>query len=391
MIFKEQQVLGPGELSEEQAQQLQQVTPIGMPDMDTYIPWLDDKPTEEKKPLFKEVEAEVPITREIHFVIDADSLVYKAGYVGARDYPEEHANTGGLFKEVTRSVLDNQIDILNNMISGITRDASEHLKKKGVGIHTVTLLITPREEMRDRLGLAPNFRYALVDKYNEAEQELYDIMNSRLAEDEKPFTYTPIPAYKAGRKNMTPPPNIAEMMDYLYDVKRVNGLDVQTIAADGCEADDLAYGMKVDAVEDVVLAVIDKDILYGTPSGEIGHFNFNSRELVHTADDEANLFYYRQCIVGDSSDGIKGLYRCGKVAAEKTLPEWTSHEDAWARTLELFMSKNSSERYAMLMMRLVNLGQIGTDGEIHLWEPPHSEDFKKTKNTNSAKNLHKFS
>ena len=74
-------------------------------------------------------------------------------------------------------------------------------------------------------------------------------------------------------------------------------------------------------------------------------------------------------MTGDSSDGIKGIYRFGPKAAEKTLPEFTDHETMWDTVIDTFQDKGYSEEYAILMMRLVNLGQLTNEG-IKLWEPP---------------------
>lgn len=352
-LFKEITINNPNE---------REVEPVKAPDIDMSIPWLDE--SSKPKGLFQE-EKLPTITRKIKLVIDADSLVYKAAHIGHRDWvepTEEEVNSPhGLFIEQKPSMLRNQIDIFNSMVSGIQYDVSEHLKRKGIGVGSALLLFTPKADYRDKHGLEPNFRYKLVNDYNEEEQSLYDEVNSTREPCER-FVFKPHPGYKAKRKGAAVPVNVEEIMEYALDKPNAH-------ACDGCEADDIAYMMKVEDPENVVLAVIDKDILGGTPSGDIGHFNFNSRTMVTTTQEEANLFYYRQCMMGDSSDGIPGIYMCGVVKAEQVLPEWVSHEDAWRRVMEYATKKGYTEQYMILQMRLVNLNQVNPHTLITLWEP----------------------
>ena len=112
------------------------------------------------------------------------------------------------------------------------------------------------------------------------------------------------------------------------------------------EADDLVafyhHKLRSDGV-DVIIASPDKDILQSIPGK---HFNYTYRLeekdnpnsvikgwWVETSEEDAENFEYFQLIVGDTSDGIKGVEGRGKVFFEKA--------GAWdyAKVLETYQEK----------------------------------------------------
>jgi len=336
---------------------------IKEPEVNMYIPWIDDEDTS----LFEEEKAKptsVEITRKVTLVIDADSLVYQACHLGVQNYEKNTPqNEATLFDETVLSMLQEQKEVFASRVQYIKYLAESALHPRGIGVEEeIVTLYTPKAAYRKRHGLQPNFRYALVQEYNEEEKTVYDIVNSRRPEHEK-IQHVPLPGYKANRVGMPTPTNVEEVLEWALSLPGA-------VACGGCEADDYAYKLKTEDPENVMLAVIDKDILGGTPSGSVGHINFNKNELQHTTQEEADLFYYRQCMSGDSSDGIPGIYRVGAVKAKAALPEWKGPEDAWAKVLETFNKAGYTEEYAILMMRLVNLNQLDEHKNISLWTPP---------------------
>lgn len=87
---------------------------------------------------------------------------------------------------------------------------------------------------------------------------------------------------------------------------------------DGYEADD-AMGFRqceLSAEEDnSVICTIDKD-LDQVPGG---HYNFVKKQKYYISDEEGTRFFYYQMLIGDSTDGIKGVVGIGKAKAEKLL------------------------------------------------------------------------
>lgn len=301
--------------------------------------------------MFVETEAKAVYSRFVDVGIDADSLIYRSCHAGEKEYnmnkiPKEHV----LFTEYPlMDMHEQQKEIFHSMISSIVMGIREDLNKKGIDVQDVYLIFTPKKSYCESNGLKENFRYEIVHEFN-----------SRFPDFQHP-------QYKSGRKGMQLPEGIPEMFEYAMSLDN-------SIASDHCEADDWLYKWKMFDIEGRVVACLDKDISKGTPSGDIGHFDYNKREWIYTKDHEAMVFFYRQCMMGDSSDTIKGIYRFGEKAAEKLLPDGIgltlSEEEIWEKVLTTFLEKGYPEEYAILMMRLVNLGQLDDNLKLSLWQPP---------------------
>ncbi len=298
---------------------------------------------------YKETEAKPTYSKTVKLLIDADSLIYRAAHAGEKEYnadkiPKEHP----LFKEMSIGTMhDKQVEIFHSMIAGHLWKIKGKLNANGIDIEDYKLIFTPKKAYCDAHNLKLNFRYEIIDAYN---AEAIESDNH--------------PGYKANRRGMTLPEGIPELFDYVATLQ-------EAVFVDHAEADDYVYRAKVNNMGGVLIACLDKDIYSGTPSGDLGHYNYNKEEWIYTTKEEANLFYYRQCLAGDSSDGIKGIHRYGPKTAEKDFPEWTNHKDIWKRVLSKFEEKGYTEEYAILMYRLVFLGQLDNNYNLTLWSPPN--------------------
>ena len=291
---------------------------------------------------FTEEESKPVYSTTILLAIDADSLIYKAAHIGEKVWNEAAIPANHpLFEELKPDLHVEQKVVLKGMIDGIIEDVRYAVNQKGKDIGEVQLHYTPKSHVQKERGLKPNFRYKLIDEYNEEHGGDH-------------------PGYKSGRKGMTLPEGLNELFDYAMG-------DERAVLSDGQEADDVVVYEKMKNLEGVVISCIDKDIYNSCPSGDIGHFNFNKREWIHTTHEEGQLFQHRQALTGDSSDTIKGIHRYGPRTAEKDLEGFT--EDLWARTLAVFEAKGYSEEYGILMMRLVGMFQ-GRGNTVELWNPP---------------------
>ena len=88
---------------------------------------------------------------------------------------------------------------------------------------------------------------------------------------------------------------------------------------DDIEADD-ALGL--DQTDYTVLCTIDKDL--DMISG--GHYNWNQKRYYHVTQAEADLFFFRQWLTGDSTDNIPGAKGIGKAKAQKIIREGMSKQ-----------------------------------------------------------------
>lgn len=120
------------------------------------------------------------------------------------------------------------------------------------------------------------------------------------------FRRTIDPTYKANRTQERPKFWQA-CRDYL--IKKHNA-----IVIDGFEADD-ALGW--DQTDETVICSIDKDLLM-VPGK---HYNWVKKEFTTVTEDSGMQAFFRQLLVGDTSDNVFGIKGIGPKKAEKALGE----------------------------------------------------------------------
>jgi 5'-3' exonuclease len=69
-------------------------------------------------------------------------------------------------------------------------------------------------------------------------------------------------------------------------------------------------------VKDIIVS-IDKDFMQ-VPGW---HYNFVKKVKKQVTPEEGLRFFYKQILMGDSADNIKGIHRVGEVTATKMLAE----------------------------------------------------------------------
>lgn len=120
------------------------------------------------------------------------------------------------------------------------------------------------------------------------------------------FRRTIDPTYKANRTQERPKFWQA-CRDYL--IKKHNA-----VVIDGFEADD-ALGW--DQTDETVICSIDKDLLM-VPGK---HYNWVKKEFTTVTEDSGMQAFFRQLLVGDTSDNVFGIKGIGPKKAEKALGE----------------------------------------------------------------------
>lgn len=181
------------------------------------------------------------------------------------------------------------------------------------------------------------------------------------------FRYGLYPEYKAHRKSIPPHPAMRELKNELLTLQ-------ESIWEDGIEADDL-IGIRCTESQNTVAVSADKDFatvpckLYVPAS----HGRTEGQWFSPT-EDEANLSWMRQALMGDVTDNYKGIPKMGPVKAAKALPNEAPVEVLWTWSKAAFKKAGLSEEYALTMMRLARILRTGEydfeTKEVKLWEPP---------------------
>lgn len=132
------------------------------------------------------------------------------------------------------------------------------------------------------------------------------------------FRKTVCADYKANRKDVPRPIHLKALETFL---ERSWGAE----RAVGCEADDLMGICQTTNKElgiDSVICTIDKDL--DTITGK--HYNFVKCEWHDVDEDEAQFFFYKQLLMGDTTDNITGVPGIGPKKAEKALQPYFGNE-----------------------------------------------------------------
>ena len=174
------------------------------------------------------------------------------------------------------------------------------------------------------------------------------------------FRYKVFANYKSNRKGKPKPDNFINAMD----IMKANH---PTVSRDCLEADDLiGMGMSSGLAVGVTL---DKDLM--TCPGWFWNpdkLNFPVYLDMETADRN----FYRQWLMGDSTDGIPGVLKVGKVKAEKYVSD-CKYANLTAMCLQVYKDRGHDYDYAIQQARLVRILRDGEydkiTGEISLWKP----------------------
>jgi 5'-3' exonuclease len=140
----------------------------------------------------------------------------------------------------------------------------------------------------------------------------------------------------------------------------------RTIRVKNVEADD-ALGMDCHlSHEEFVLVSPDKDMK------QLSCLHFNGEEEFYVSPDEADLWFWTQCLTGDPVDGYKGVPGVGAVGAKKILDK-VKDGDYWSAVVAAYEKAGLTKEDAIRNARLARILRPGeynsTTQEPILWTP----------------------
>lgn len=141
------------------------------------------------------------------------------------------------------------------------------------------------------------------------------------------------------------------------------------------EADDIVVQRKKYLGDDAILCAVDKDVIKNTTGLHWNYYESNlygiEMKWVDISEEEANYNQYLQVITGDKSDNVPGLHGIGPKKAEKFIELGMTEDELWDGVLAAYTRHckyGEPLDMAILNMRLVNMHQLNTQGEIELWQ-----------------------
>ena len=81
--------------------------------------------------------------------------------------------------------------------------------------------------------------------------------------------------------------------------------------------------------------------------------------------EEGLRFFYKQILMGDSADNIKGMHRVGEVTATKMLADFTTEMQLYQCCVEAMGEERVLENARLLWLRRI---------PNQMWEPPNEEE-----------------
>lgn len=278
--------------------------------------------------------------------IDSDSLLYRAAHLtNHKDEALEEAlnlatdeNEDLDLATAEADQLEEMKRIFHSMVKEMVAEVAEDAKAKGYEVDLDPIFVlTVKPALGICEGLSDNFRYKVMAE----------------VEDEA------VKGYKANRKGMEVPVGLNDIYMYVFNLEN-------TICHSGVEADDVVvyYGR-----QGHIVCALDKDVL-----GSLEYaYNFNKKEWIENTIEEIERFPYFQTITGDTSDGLRGVYRVGAKGADKALADCTTHYDMWKAVVTTYYTKGQTLEEAIATFRCVSMNQWTPENGLVLWNPPKKE------------------
>lgn len=156
--------------------------------------------------------------------------------------------------------------------------------------------------------------------------------------------------YKGNRKDVKKPKHLPLLREYLQTAWGAS-------VSDGQEADDDIAIRATELGEESIIVSIDKDFMQ-VPGW---HYNFVKKVKKHVTPEEGLRFFYKQILMGDSADNIKGIFRVGEKKATKMLAELKTEQQFYQCCVEGLGEERVLENARLLWLRRY---------PNQMWEPP---------------------
>lgn len=178
-----------------------------------------------------------------------------------------------------------------------------------------------------------------------------------------------MPEYKSNRAGKPKPVALRELRHYI--MQNYN----DCVSMYGLEADDVMGIMATEGKGDTIVVSIDKD-LKSIP-GKFFNIGKPDEGVQTISETEADMWFMKQALMGDATDGYAGCPKYGPATAEKLIAncEVQTIEAVWPWVVRAYEKAGFGEDYAILMARMARILRAEDydmkKQEVRLWTPKH--------------------
>jgi len=245
---------------------------------------------------------------------------------------------------------------------GYKKDAVSYADKKGIPNSAIELAFEP--EPVDAALHNINVTLDNIKQYFTYEKKLNPDVKIFLSAAYN-FRYDIYPDYKKSRKTQRKPHWIAECKEFLK-------VQHNAFQFDGYEADDL-IAMTTEALRDkknIYIASCDKDFTQ-LGGANVAQYDFTTGKEWSVTELQAQHYFYKQLLIGDTSDDIPGLPKVGPQTALKILDGIENERDLYNAVVLTYkdrMDITTEQAVEEVTLRGKLLYLLREEGE--LWKPP---------------------
>lgn len=197
------------------------------------------------------------------------------------------------------------------------------------------------------------FNYSVDALLEQAETHRYLLCFS----DSKNFRKNILPEYK-GNRTSRKPMGFKAIRERVYQLHKHN-----IVLKPSLEADDCLGILATTQPAEYLIWSIDKDLK------QIPGRHLTEDGIVEVSQDEADFYFYKQILTGDTTDNYKGCPGIGPVKADSIL----SSGPYWPKVIAAYTKAGISEEDALVQARCARILRAEdwneTKQEVILWEP----------------------
>ena len=277
---------------------------------------------------------------DVKVLIDADSIIYRAGFAAERSKYLVESSTEGL-------------EPMNRAYSPFD-DAKTAKQAAAQAVGSIVWSRKELEPVENANLMLDLFLKGILEACNATKSQCVLYLTPSVGNFRDGIAMRA--KYKGNRDTQARPTHFKALQRRIIEVHGA-------VFAEGEEADD-AIGVAISTDKQATMVHIDKDLdqLPGY------HYNWVDKTSYEVTPQQGVTYHYQQTLSGDAGDNIPGIDGVGPVGAAKILDGAKTPAECWKRVLEAYTKTYSVDgpAFALEAARLTHIRRKA--GQI--WQPP---------------------